>query len=239
MTPEQKAALITELEKPAYQDALSEGRNRDLLTMLYTEDPALDKRWLPISVDDFLDVIAGETFDTATEDRVRTYTQGRDTIPVDRPNVRAYLQGILSVDARSALVVLSQRDGRPDDSLHSVTIRDIREAVREMPASFYGLQHTSAMITARGAKTAFIERVGAKLKLIREKMIGDGRGDLFRDFRFAGSKFTNLAEMTVEESAQRYVKDTFAPGGVYAQPNDAERERLVDLVLDQEGLTDG
>ena len=113
MTPEQKSALIAELERAAYQAALSEGRNRDLLTMLYTEDPALDKRWLPIRVDDFLDVIAFETFDVTTEDRIRTYTQGRDTIPVDRPNVQAYLQGILSTDAQAALVALSRRDGRP------------------------------------------------------------------------------------------------------------------------------
>lgn len=126
---------------PVYDTAVTSGRNRDLLDLLNTPDPALPKKWLTVERDDFLEIIASETFPAEVEGRIRTYLATEQPIPTDRAAVRQWLQANLSASAVMALKALAEVEGKPSDAFgDEVSLRDLWAVLREIPKSYMAMK---------------------------------------------------------------------------------------------------
>lgn len=158
---------------------IREGSNAGLLDILHAEDEAITKRWRPISVDDFFDAIAGETLTTAQEERVRTYTLNRSTVPVHKSGVQAWLQANIS-GAIPAIKALSEVPGRPVDTFlgddeERIGRREIREVVAQIAKS-HVRQPNAPDNSARGD---LINGCGVKIRSLR----GNMESQAYVDFR--------------------------------------------------------
>ena len=166
------AALKTALETDTkYDAALTGGNNGALRRLLMEPDEALTKRWRPISVDDFLDAIAGDSLTPEQEERVRTYTQGRSSISVHKPNVRAWCMANFSATALQNLRALSEQDGRlidaffTDDDSH-ISKREIQQVV-----ALIGKAYINQAAAREAAKAPRVAAAAAQREAIRQEVI--------------------------------------------------------------------
>jgi len=143
MTDAQVEALVTLLETDTrYELAVMNGNNGLCARMLNEPDPAAQRRWRPIPVDDFLDAIAGESLTTEQSERITLYVRDRSSVPVHKANVRAWVQNQnFAASTITALRNLSEVEGRHCDPLlgdddERVTLNDVRKAVRSIAWSF-------------------------------------------------------------------------------------------------------
>jgi hypothetical protein len=153
-------ALKTALETDAiYDAAVVGGSNNEILRLLHAPSGSLPKRWHPIAVDDFLDAIAGETLTAEQEERIRTYTQNRDMVPVHKANVRTWCIANFSASALTALQVLSQQDGRPIDAFFTdddttISKQEIRQVVVQISKAFAHPDQEVARVAEKAPKIA-------------------------------------------------------------------------------------
>jgi hypothetical protein len=160
-----KAALETDTK---YDAAVVGGNNNELKHLLLEPDEALPKRWRPISVDDFLDTIAGESLTAEQEERIRTYTLNREQIPVHKPNIRAWCIANFSADTLANLQALAQQDGRPIDAYftdddRTVSLDEIRQIVLQIPKAY--VNQADARAAARAPRVA---QAAAQREAIRQ-----------------------------------------------------------------------
>ena len=123
------AQLITELQKPAYAARVASGANGELVTQLNAAKP-FTKRWRPVSVNDFKAVVAGKLSGLSSQQRevLRILLQG-DSVDLKDTNIRTTLEGIFTdAGIRTALAAKAREDDL-------VTLNEIREAVRQIPAA--------------------------------------------------------------------------------------------------------
>jgi hypothetical protein len=152
------AALVTAVDAdPVYDAALISGNNNELRRLLHEPNEGLSARWRPIGVDDFLDAIAGDSFTAEQEERIRTYTQNADSIPVHKPGIRAWCMANLSVAAIANLRTLSEQTGRPVDTFCTdddteVSLQDIRDVVSQIPRAY--VNQAAARAEARAPRVA-------------------------------------------------------------------------------------
>lgn len=145
---------------------LSEGATARLVTLLNEPEAiAPAKKFIDVPVADFLDIVATESLSAAEEDRIRTYTQGRDTVPTSKPAVRTWLQGVLSATAISALRALGEKErtvaevaGIAQDS-ERVSLVHVRRAAR-MSSISHVAQYEAASRVATADRIARLEAAG-------------------------------------------------------------------------------
>ena len=154
-----KALLDTDAR---YDAAVRAGANGEVLRLLTAADAGAPKRWRPITVDDFLNAIAGETLTPTQEDRIRTYTQQRSHVPVHLPAVRTWIQAQgWAASTIATLRALAEVPGRycdvllaPDDE--TVSLGDVRAAVRAVSKSLLAVSEAAAIVVS-GARYARME----------------------------------------------------------------------------------
>ncbi len=137
--PADLVALKTALETdPKYDTLVRQGSNGLLWELLNREDTALPKRWRPIPMSDFLDIMAAESLTQQQEQRINSYvTLGRD-MPLNKQAIRTWLQATVTQTTKDALIAAGQITGKLGDAFSdedSVSLRDVREVVRQIPKS--------------------------------------------------------------------------------------------------------
>ena len=123
------AALVAELNLPAYAARVASGANGELVTELNTVKP-FPRRFVPIAVDDFKAIVAGELPGLTSPQRevLRILLQG-DAVNLGDIEVRTTLEGIFTDPAvRAALAAVAREDDL-------VTLREVRDAVKQIPAA--------------------------------------------------------------------------------------------------------
>lgn len=149
------SALVTLLDTDArYDAAVRGGDNGAVLRLLVAVDAAAPRRWRPVSVDDFLNAIAGETLTPTQEDRIRTYTQQRATVPVHLAAVRTWIQAQgWAASTIAALRALAEVPGRYCDPLltpeeDTVSLADVRAAVRQIAKSLVAARESAERMSS-------------------------------------------------------------------------------------------
>ena len=215
-------ALKTLLETDDYDAAVRSGNNTEVLQLLHeeeTDEAIVSKRWRAVSTEDFLDIVAQiQNLTAAQEERIRTYTSGRDTVPVHRPGFRTWIQANFPPAAVNALKAKSQVLGRPVDSLlgddeERVSLQDVRKVVAQISKSHIVQQASPAAEAARQARRIIKRRASAQIQQLREKMM-PAREQEFVDFRNA----------------------IFATQGADQADTDQLRVAMIDAKLTEEGL---
>ncbi len=134
-------ALASELDtNPDYNTDVTGGANGKLLVSLFTESDALTPRWRSVRRDDFLAAIAGETLSAAQEARVQTYTQDGQSVPMQKPAIRAWVLTNMP-NSVTNLERVGTVKGRPIDAFlgednDSATLNDVRAAVARVSKAY-------------------------------------------------------------------------------------------------------
>lgn len=149
--------------------AIRAGSNAELLTLLHAEDGTLPRRWRSISVDDFLNVVAQvPNLTAAQEDRIRTYTLGRDRIAVHKPGVKAWIIANFPQPAVDAIRDLAEVPGRAIDTFldpdeEQIGKREIRLVVAQIAKAHVNRPKTPD----NDVRAALINEYGVKIRSLR------------------------------------------------------------------------
>lgn len=148
-----------------YANELAGGHNGTLALLLNEPESASpSKRFDDVAVADFLDAISGLTLTREQEERIRTYTQGRETVALSKDGVRAWVQANLA-GAIPALRALAERDTTVAEEAgvcghgERVSLRDVRAAARLSSASAVS-QYEAAEATKTADRIARLEAAG-------------------------------------------------------------------------------
>ncbi len=133
-----QAALAVD---PQYDTHVREGNNGAIVDILNVPDDRLPDRWTDVSVADFLNAIALESFTREQEERIRTYTEGeRHLVFLSLDNIRTWVMDNVSLPGTvTELTRISRVDGKPADAFtdgRDITLNDVRVAVRQISKSY-------------------------------------------------------------------------------------------------------
>ena len=119
--------LITELEKPAYAARVASGANGELVTQLNTAKP-VPKRNRPITAEEFNAIVASKIVsrNVPQRDTLRILFQS-GSVNYGDAEVKTAIEAMFTDSADQAALIAASLE----DDL--VTLRDVREAVRQIP----------------------------------------------------------------------------------------------------------
>lgn len=234
-----RAALIASFTNDVrYQQAVIDGRHGDLQALVNADNLGASRVWQPVEMR-LAKQILGPYLSALTADQrdvFRTLAGDNETLDLRLPSVQETLIGMFPPKAMTDLATGTQRAARyaDDFAAESVPISEIHEACRQVPSSALAkyLDPTTPENVARQAKSADINRVGAKIQQLRQAMLAKGVTAFeFDSFRFAGTMILG----TAYADASLYEQPGYPPGGVFAQPED-QREAFIDAKMVAEGL---
>ena len=200
-----------------YDGAVTSGDNLEALRLLKETDPApLAQQFQEVSVASVRRAIGRSGLGALTSllaEKLRVLLPTDDFSKIDfrDPEIRGQFADIITEgEARARLATLARRTARFADRYGYETpdLALVRRAVKLIAKSHWSQTEGSAAFQqAKADKAVIINRVGGKIRKLREKMIPGGRGPEFGQFRV----------------------------DVYAQP-EAQREAFVDAKVASEGL---